>query len=65
MQKSHFHTTSAVKKTTTVSIRVFNSCNTHSNDKFLDNVKLLSKSVIGLRTIDKTNKKHFGGHPTS
>ena len=30
---------------------------------FLDTVTLLSKSVIVLQKINKTNKKHFGGHP--
>ena len=33
--------------------------------KFCDPVKLLSKSIIGLQKINKTNKKHFGGCPTS
>ena len=30
-----------------------------------DTVKLLSKNVTGLQKINKTNKKHFGGRPTS
>ena len=66
MQKNrYFHTTAAVKQTTTTSINVFNKCNSHYNDKFLDTVKLLPKRVIGLQKINKTNKKHFGGCPRS
>ena len=60
-KKPYFHTTAAVKKTRTISINAFNNCNTHYNDKFLDTVKLLPKSVIGLQKINKTNRKHFGG----
>ena len=43
----------------TISIYAFN------NDKFLDSVKLLSKSVIGLQKINKRNKKRFGSRPAS
>ena len=64
-KKRYFHTTAAVKQTTTTSINVFNKCNSHYNDKFLDTVKLLPKSVIGLQKINKRNKKHFGGRPRS
>ena len=64
-KKRYFRTTAAVKQTTTTSINVFNKCNSHYNDKFLDTVKLLPKSVIGLQKINKTNKKHFGGRPRS
>ena len=35
------------------------------NCQTCDTVKLLSKSVIGLQKTNKTNKKHFGGRPTS
>ena len=55
-KKCYFHTTAAVKQTTTTSINVFNKCNSHYNDKFLDTVKLLPKSVIGLQKINKTSK---------
>ena len=57
----------AIKQTTTISINAFNNWNTHYNDNFqtCDTVKLLSKSVIGLQKINKTNKKHFGGRPAS
>ena len=48
-----------------MSINAFNNCNTHYNEKFLDTVKLLSKSVIVLQKVNKTNKKHFRGRPTS
>ena len=64
-KKRYFHTTAAVKQTTTTSINVFNKCNSHYNDKFLDTVKLLPKSVIGLQKINKTSKKHFGDRPRS
>ena len=57
--------TLAVKQTLTISINAFSNYNTHYNDKFLNTVKLLSKSVIGLQKINKTNKRHFGGRPTS
>ena len=43
----------------TISINAFN------NDKFLDSVKLLSKSVTGLQKINKRNKKRFGGRAVS
>ena len=62
-KQRYFYTTAAVKQTTTISINAFNNCNTHYNDKFLDTVKLLPKSVIGLQKINKTNRKHFGGRP--
>ena len=55
-KKPYFHTTAAVKKTRTISINAFNNCNTHYNDKFLDTVKLLPKSVIGLQKINKQTK---------
>ena len=64
-KQRYFYTTAAVKQTTTISINAFNNCNTHYNDKFLDTVKLLPKSVIGLQKINKRNKKHFGGRPRS
>ena len=64
-KKRYFRTTAAVKQTTTTSINVFNKCNSHYNDKFLDTVKLLPKSVIGLQKINKTSKKHFGDRPRS
>ena len=64
-KKRYFLTTAAVKQTTTTSINVFNKCNSHYNDKFLDTVKLLPKSVIGLQKINKTSKKHFGDRPRS
>ena len=60
MQKQrYFRTTAAVKQTTTISINVFNKCDSHYNDKFLDvschdTVKLLPKRVIGLQKINKT-----------
>ena len=63
IRKCYFHTTVAVKQTTAISINAFNKCNTHYNDKFLDPITLLSKSLIGLQKINKTNKKHFGGRP--
>ena len=58
-KKCYFHVTAAVKQTMTISIYAFN------NDKFLDSVKLLSKSVIGLQKINKRNKKRFGSRPAS
>ena len=61
--KRYFHTTAAFKKATTISINAFNDFNTHY--KFLDTVKLLLKSVIGLQKINKTSKKHFGDRPRS
>ena len=61
MQKMLFsYHSSYYKQTTIISVDVFNNCNTHYNDKFLDTVKLLSKSVIGLQKINKTNRKDFG-----
>ena len=47
-KKRYFHTTAAFKQTTAISIKAFDDCNTHYNDEFLDTVKLLPKSVIGL-----------------
>ena len=49
-KKRYFRTTAAVKQTTTTSINVFNKCNSHYNDKFLDvschdTIKLLPKRV--------------------
>ena len=57
--QSFLHSTAAVKQTITISINAFNNCNTHYKDKFLDTVKLLPKSVIGLKKINKRNKKAF------
>ena len=56
-KKCYFHTTAAVKQTTTTSINVFNKCNSHYNDKFLDTVKLLPKSVIGLQKNQQNKQK--------
>ena len=64
-KRCYCHVTAAVKQTTTVSFNAFNNCNTHYNDNFLETVKLLSKSVIGPQKVNKTNKKHFVGRPTS
>ena len=55
MQKIYSHTAAAVKKCSTISINTFNNCNAHYNDKFLDTVNLLFKSVIVLQ---KTNNFH-------
>ena len=53
-KKRYFHTTAAVKQTTTTSINVFNKCNSHYNDKFLDTVKLLPNNLGSNLTV-------FGG----
>ena len=64
-KKLYFNITAAVKQIKTISTNAFNDCNTHYNDKFLDTVKLLPKSVIDLQKINKTIKKHFGDRLTS
>ena len=53
-KKRYFRTTAAVKQTTTTSINVFNKCNSHYNDKFLDTVKLLPNNLGSNLTV-------FGG----
>ena len=45
-KECYFHVAAAVKQTTAVSIN--DNCNTHYNDKFLDTVKFLFKSVTRL-----------------
>ena len=67
MQKCYFHAAAVIKQTTFISMNEFNNWNIHYNDhcQTCKTVKLLSKNVIGLQKINKTNKKHFGVHPTS
>ena len=58
-KKCYFHTTAAVKQTTTTSINVFDKCNSHYNYKFLDTVKLLPKRIIGLQKNQQNKQKAF------
>ena len=66
-KRCYLHATIAIKRNTTTFINPFNKWNIHFKDncEIYDTIKLPSKDVIGLQTINKTHKKHSAGRPTS